>query len=81
MIDWAQLAQSNDECQHEAQIIRRNDGEMLLMKYGHELCYIVLNKPRFSSSRCYFLHRSNYTKQMRLSVYFELDDASPLTSS
>ena len=45
MIDWAQLAQSGEECQREAQIIRRNDGEILLMKYGHELCYIVLKQP------------------------------------
>ena len=38
MIDWAQLAKRDEECQREAQIIRRNDGEILLMKYGHELC-------------------------------------------
>ncbi len=39
MIDWAQLAQRDEECQREAQIIRRNDGEILLMKNGHELYY------------------------------------------
>lgn len=53
MIDWAQLAQRDEECQREAQIIHRNDGEILLMKYGHELCCKAkknFNKLRFLSS-------------------------------
>lgn len=53
MIDWAQLSQRDEECQREAQIICRNDGEILLMKYGLELCYKVFNKLRSFSSRYY----------------------------
>lgn len=55
MIDWAQLVQRDEECQREAQIIRRNDGEILLMKYGHELCYKAknFNKLTFLSRRYY----------------------------
>lgn len=48
MIDWAQLAQRDEECLQEAQIIYRKDGEILLMKYGRELCYKVFNELRFS---------------------------------
>lgn len=48
MIDWAQLAQRDEECQQEAQIIHRNDGEILLMKYGHELCYKAKRKTSIS---------------------------------
>lgn len=44
MIDWAQLAERDEECQQEAQIIQRNDGEILLMKCGHELCYKTKQK-------------------------------------
>lgn len=51
MIDWAQLAQRDEECQQEAQVIHRNDEEILLMKYGRDLFYKVFNKLRFLSSR------------------------------
>lgn len=81
MIDRAQLAQRGEECQQEAQIIHRDDEE-ILMKYGHDLCYKVFNKLRFSSSWYNSPFQSNYPKKpiMRLSVYFEMDDASLVTS-